>query len=72
VVSFTSWPLYSQGKRPFYPLDRMFGGSQCRSGYGGEEINSQPLPGLEPQIIQPVAQRYTTELSQMKVRRGFE
>jgi hypothetical protein len=25
--------------------------------------NSQPLPGLEPSIIQPVAQRYTTELS---------
>jgi hypothetical protein len=25
--------------------------------------NSQPLPGLEPPIIQPVAQRYTTELS---------
>jgi hypothetical protein len=24
--------------------------------------NSQPLPGLEPPIIQPVAQRYTTEL----------
>jgi hypothetical protein len=25
--------------------------------------NSQPLPGFEPPIIQPVAQRYTTELS---------
>jgi hypothetical protein len=24
--------------------------------------NSQPLPGLEPAIIHPVAQRYTTEL----------
>jgi hypothetical protein len=29
---------------------------------GGDEKNSQPLPGLEPPIIQPVAQRYTTEL----------
>jgi hypothetical protein len=29
---------------------------------GGEEKNSQPLPGIEPPIIQPVAQRYTTEL----------
>jgi hypothetical protein len=29
---------------------------------GGEEKNSQPL-GLEPPIIQPVAQRYTAELS---------
>jgi hypothetical protein len=36
---------------------------QRRSGYGGEEKNSQPLPGLEPPIIQPVPQRYTTELS---------
>jgi hypothetical protein len=27
--------------------------------------NSQPLPGLEPPIIQPIAQRYTTELSQL-------
>jgi hypothetical protein len=26
---------------------------------------SQPLPGLKPPIIQPVAQRYTTELSQL-------
>jgi hypothetical protein len=33
------------------------------SGSGGEEKNFQPLPGLESQIIQPVAQRYTAELS---------
>jgi hypothetical protein len=32
---------------------------------GGEEKNSQALPGLETPIIQPVAQRYTTELSQL-------
>jgi hypothetical protein len=30
-----------------------------------KEKNSQPLPGLEPPIIQPVAQRYTTELSRL-------
>jgi hypothetical protein len=46
-------------------LDRRLGGSQRRSGRGGEEKNSQPLPGLEPPIIQPVAQRYTTELSRL-------
>jgi hypothetical protein len=63
VVSFTPWPLYLQWKRPWYPLDRRLGGSQIRSGRGGEEKNSQPLPVLEPPIIQPVAQRYTTELS---------
>jgi hypothetical protein len=38
-------------------LDRRLGGR------GGEEKNSQSLPGLEPPIIQPVAQRYTTEIS---------
>jgi hypothetical protein len=47
VVSFTPRPLYSQGKSPFYPLDRRLGGPQSRSGRGGEEKNSQPLPGLE-------------------------
>jgi hypothetical protein len=51
------------GKEPQYPLDRRVGGPQSRSGHGGEEKNSQPLPGLEPPIIQPVAQRCTTELS---------
>jgi hypothetical protein len=35
------------------------------SGHGGEQKNFQPLPGLEPPIIQPVAQRYTTELSRL-------
>jgi hypothetical protein len=51
------------GKSSWYPLDRRLGGPQSRSGRGGEEKNSQPLPGLEPPIIQPVAQRYTSELS---------
>jgi hypothetical protein len=63
VVSFTPRPLYPQGKNPWYPLDRRLGGLQSRSGRGGEEKNSQPLSGLERPIIQPVAQRYTTDLS---------
>jgi hypothetical protein len=41
----------------------MLAGPQSQSGRGGEEKNSQPLPGLEPPIIQPVAQFYTAELS---------
>jgi hypothetical protein len=53
--------LPPQGKSPWYPLDRRLGGPQSRSGPGGEEKNSQPLPGLEPPIIQPVVQRYTAE-----------
>jgi len=28
VVSITPWPLYSQGKSPWYPLDRRLGGPQ--------------------------------------------
>jgi hypothetical protein len=62
VVSFTPWPLYLQGKSPFYLLDRRLGRPQSQSGCGGEEKNSHPLLGLEPPIIQPVAQCYTTEL----------
>jgi hypothetical protein len=48
MVSFTSRQLYLQGKNPLYPLDRRLGGPQSRSGRGGEEKNSQPLPGLNP------------------------
>jgi hypothetical protein len=44
------------------PLDSRLGERQSRSGRGGEEKNSQPLPGLETQIIQPVAHRYATVL----------
>jgi hypothetical protein len=53
------------GKEPQYPLDRRLGGPQNRSGRGGEEKNSQPLPGLEIPIIQPVTQRCTTELCRL-------
>jgi hypothetical protein len=67
VVSFTPRPLYHQGESPWYPLDRKLGETQSRSGRGGEKKNSQSLPGLDPPIIQPVAQRYTTELSRLKI-----
>jgi hypothetical protein len=43
-------------------LDRRLGGPQSLSGHGGEEKIFQPLLGLEPLIIQPIAQHYTTEL----------
>jgi hypothetical protein len=56
VASFTLRPLYPQRKSPWYPLDRRL---QSRYGHGGEQKNSQPLPGLEHPIIQPVAQSYT-------------
>jgi hypothetical protein len=65
VVSFTHRPLYHQGNRPWYLLDRLGGGVQSQYGRGVEEENSQPSPGLELPIIQPVAQRYTTQLSRL-------
>jgi hypothetical protein len=75
VVSFTSRPLYYQKNSPWYPLARRLGGPQSLSGCGGEEKNSQLLPGLEPPIIQPVVQRYTTVLLLlliMKLSKGCE
>jgi hypothetical protein len=65
--SFRLRQLYPQGMSPRYSFDRRLGGPQSRSGCGGEEKNSQSLPGLEPPIIQPVAQCYTTELSRFTV-----
>jgi hypothetical protein len=51
-----------QVKNHWYPLDRTLGGPHRWSRHSGEEKNSQPLLGLKPLIIQPVAQHYTTEL----------
>jgi hypothetical protein len=52
----------SPGKSPWYPLDRRLHGPQSQFGCGGEEKNSQPLPGLKPLIIQPITQHYTTQM----------
>jgi len=57
----------SQRKSLWYPLDRSLGGPQDQSGRGGEENNSQPLPGLEA----PIIQRYTTELSRFLCTRNL-
>jgi hypothetical protein len=56
--------ILPSGKEPLVPNNRKLGGTQSQSGRGGEEKNSQPLPGLEHPIIQPIAQHYITELSQ--------
>jgi hypothetical protein len=70
VDSFTPRPLYPQGKSPWYPLDRRLRGPQRRSGRDAKEKNSQPLPRLEPLTIQPVVQRYRTELSRLLIMFG--
>jgi hypothetical protein len=62
MVSFTLRMFYPQGNNPWYPLYRRIGGPKRRSGRGGEEKNSQSLPGIEPSIIEPIAQRYTNEV----------
>jgi hypothetical protein len=51
-------------------LDRRLDEFQNRSEDGGEEKNFQPLPVLEPPIIQPIAQRYTTELCLLLISLG--
>jgi len=43
------WPLYPQGRSPWYPLARRLGGPQSRSVCGGLEKNSQSTLGTEPQ-----------------------
>jgi len=58
-------PFYPEGKNPWYPLDRRLGGPKNRCGRDGEGKNSQPLSGLKSSIIQPEAQRYTTDLSRL-------
>jgi hypothetical protein len=71
VDSFTPRPLYPQGKISWYPLYRRLGRPQSRSGCGGEEKNSQALLGIEPLIILPVAQHYSTELSRFLYSMGI-
>jgi hypothetical protein len=61
-----SGQLHAQAKRPWYPSHRRLGGLQNRSEHGGKEKNFQPLPALDPPIIQTVAQRCITELSWLK------
>jgi hypothetical protein len=53
-------------------MDRKLAGPQSRSGRGGEEKISQTLPGLEPPTIQPIAERYTTKISLLLLRRISE
>jgi hypothetical protein len=48
-------------------MNRRLGGTQSRSGRGGDENTSQTLQGLKPPIMQSIAQRYTTELSRLVV-----
>jgi len=48
MVSFTPRPLYSQGKSPWYPVDRRQDVPQSLSGCSDEEKNSEPPPEIKP------------------------
>jgi hypothetical protein len=71
VVSCTPRPLYPRERAPGTRWIGGWVGLRAGVEYGGGEKNSQLLPGLEPPIIQPVAQRYTTELSWLHVTLEF-
>jgi hypothetical protein len=57
-----------QRTSPWYLLDRRPGGPRNLSGRSGEEKNFQPLTGLEPPNIQPIAQCCTIELLQTVIK----
>jgi len=45
----TSCPShFTPEEKPQYPFDRRLERSQSQCGHGGEEKNSQPLPGMKP------------------------
>lgn len=53
----TSRPhFFTPGEEIWYPLNRRLDKSQSQSGHSGAQKNLLPLPGLEPQIIQTVAE----------------
>jgi len=54
VVSFTSRPLYPKGKNPWYPLGGWLGPRTALDIMVKRKIPN-PMPGLEPPIIQTVA-----------------
>jgi len=58
VVSFLPWPLYLQGKSPWYLLDRRLGEHQSQSGHGGKEKKSLQLVGIKPHLCSPQLSHY--------------
>jgi len=50
LVKDTSEHIY-RGKSPWYPLDRSLGGSESRSGHGGEDENFDH-PARSPTLYQ--------------------
>jgi len=59
VVSFTHWPLSSQGKRPCYALDMMLGGPQSQYSHSREEKILLPCPCQELNLGHPACSLVT-------------
>jgi hypothetical protein len=53
VVNFTHWPFHPQGKRFWYPLNRLFGPHSWTGHF--EDKNLLHLPGYKLQLAQPLA-----------------
>jgi len=60
----------SPGKRPWYPCIGGWVGPRAGLHTVIKRKKSQPLPELEPQIIRPVAQRYSRELSRLLLQKS--
>jgi hypothetical protein len=58
----------SQEKNPRYPLDRMLGGSQSRSGRCGED-KEFGMPGMEPEPSSPYPITIPTLLSRHQIQK---
>jgi hypothetical protein len=68
VVSFTTQPLYPNGRSPRYPLCRRLGGHQSRSGRCGEKISCHcQESNLDFSAIEPYPVAMQTELSLQSV-----
>jgi hypothetical protein len=52
MVSYMPWPLYPQGKSPWYPLYRRLGGTQSWSEHYGK-IEKHPCPCQESNTGDP-------------------
>jgi hypothetical protein len=59
VVSFTTRPLYSRGKSPWYPLAKRLGGPRNRSGRREENSCHYRDSNSDLSVVHPVASRYT-------------
>jgi hypothetical protein len=62
VVTFLIWLLYHQ-KITLVPTEKEAEGLQSRAGWFLNTENLFPLPGFEPQTVQPVADCYTNYIN---------